>query len=67
MGKLEFILYNLFKTYNQASDASSVNKAVNGQFTFYDLKKELFECAKNMKMIDMKMQKISDIINGIEG
>lgn len=31
------------------------------------LKKELFECAKNMKMIDMKMQKISDIINGIEG
>lgn len=32
-----------------------------------NLKKELFGCAKDMKVIDMKMQRLSDIINGIEG
>lgn len=47
MSNLEFIFYNLFKTYNQAADANSVNKAVNGQFTFYDFKKELFDESVN--------------------
>ena len=47
MNKLDCIFYNLFKTYNQASDANSVNKAVNGQFTFYDFKKELFDESVN--------------------
>lgn len=47
MSNLEFIFYNLFKTYNQTADANSVNKAVNGQFTFYDFKKELFDESVN--------------------
>lgn len=47
MSEIDFLLYNLFKTYNQASDANSVNKALNGQFTFYDFKKELFDESVN--------------------
>ena len=52
MSNLEFILYNLFKTYNQASDASSVYKAFNGQFSFYDFKKELFDESVNHLIIN---------------
>lgn len=47
MSNLEFIFYNLFKTYNQTSDANSVNKAINGQFTIYDFRKELFDESVN--------------------
>lgn len=47
MNKLDCILYNLFKTYNQASNINSVNKALNGQFTSYDFKKELFDESVN--------------------
>lgn len=47
MKKLEFILYNLFKTYNQASDVNSAYKVVNNQFTIYDFRKELFDESVN--------------------
>lgn len=47
MNKLNFILYNLFKTYNQASNVNSVNKIINNQFTVYDFRKELFDESVN--------------------
>lgn len=47
MNRVNFILYNLFKTYNQASDVNSVNKVFNNQFTPYDFKKELFDESVN--------------------
>lgn len=47
MNKLDFILYNLFKTYNQASNVNSVNKIINNQFTVYDFRKELFDESVN--------------------
>lgn len=47
MSKLDFIFYNLFKTYNQASEVNSAYKVANNQFTPYDFRKELFDESVN--------------------
>ena len=52
MNSAYFILYNLFKTYNQASDVNSAYKVANSQFTPYDFRKELFDESVNHLIIN---------------
>lgn len=42
MNKLNYTLYTLFKSYNQALEIFSVYKVASNQFTPYDFMKELF-------------------------